>query len=303
MPHEPSGFLEVPKALTGRRSRSRDREGRHSQRSGNLKSTSPTRGRLKRATMPTLHQRPMGSPPPARSQTLRQQAMLDPSDDIMLLDHTVKSGSHASQQGQLRYGLLSPSPSPPLKPSTSLRERLIGTWRLESYIAYPTPSSPFQRPRYPMTKAVTGLIMYALYLPVPHQQHSHEQIGTLPTATCPRKCSYQAKRPSPAAQGLRANGPKRASAASPTPGRTISLGLQHQASHPCHTVAVPATVKVCSIVQTRCCGIRSRSAVCRAGSGTCRSARGRSKKMGRCWCWAAKRPRISRYAGSSGVFL
>lgn len=47
-----------------------------------------------------------------------------------------------------------PPPEPPL------RERIIGAWKLESYIAYPTPGSPIQRPTYPMTKNVTGFIMY-----------------------------------------------------------------------------------------------------------------------------------------------
>jgi len=53
---------------------------------------------------------------------------------------------------------LSPSPSP--EPVPTLQSRLIGAWRLESYIAYPLPSSQIQRPTYPMTKNVTGLIMY-----------------------------------------------------------------------------------------------------------------------------------------------
>lgn len=42
----------------------------------------------------------------------------------------------------------------------SLQEQLQGTWRLESYIAHPAPESTVQRPTYPMTKNVTGLIMY-----------------------------------------------------------------------------------------------------------------------------------------------
>lgn len=41
-----------------------------------------------------------------------------------------------------------------------LRERLQGTWRLESYHALPTATSTVQRITYPMTKNVTGLIMY-----------------------------------------------------------------------------------------------------------------------------------------------
>lgn len=45
-------------------------------------------------------------------------------------------------------------------PELPLRQKLIGTWKLESYIAYPTPTSVPQRPTYPMTKNVTGFIMY-----------------------------------------------------------------------------------------------------------------------------------------------
>lgn len=53
---------------------------------------------------------------------------------------------------------LEPCRSPP--PEIPLRDQLIGTWRLESYIAYATENSPIQRPTYPMTKNVTGFIMY-----------------------------------------------------------------------------------------------------------------------------------------------
>jgi hypothetical protein len=56
------------------------------------------------------------------------------------------------------YTLRDCSTSPP--PEPSLRERIIGAWKLESYIAYPTPESPIQRPTFPMTKNVTGFIMY-----------------------------------------------------------------------------------------------------------------------------------------------
>lgn len=45
--------------------------------------------------------------------------------------------------------------------SRPLRERLQGCWRLESYTALPTAASTVQRPTYPMTKNVTGLIMYS----------------------------------------------------------------------------------------------------------------------------------------------
>jgi hypothetical protein len=45
-------------------------------------------------------------------------------------------------------------------PEIPLRQKLIGTWKLESYTAYPTPTSAIQRATYPMTKNVTGFIMY-----------------------------------------------------------------------------------------------------------------------------------------------
>ncbi|KAG9528537.1 hypothetical protein KCU93_g4251, partial [Aureobasidium melanogenum] len=56
------------------------------------------------------------------------------------------------------YYTLCKTPSPP--PQRPLRQRLVGTWRLEAYVAYPTPSCRFQRSTFPMTKNVTGLIMY-----------------------------------------------------------------------------------------------------------------------------------------------
>lgn len=53
---------------------------------------------------------------------------------------------------------LEPCVTPP--PELPLRQKLIGTWKLESYTAYPTPTSKIQRPTFPMTKNVTGFIMY-----------------------------------------------------------------------------------------------------------------------------------------------
>lgn len=53
---------------------------------------------------------------------------------------------------------LGDSLTPP--PELPLRHRIIGAWKLESYIAYPTTESHIQRPTYPMTKNVTGFIMY-----------------------------------------------------------------------------------------------------------------------------------------------
>jgi hypothetical protein len=53
---------------------------------------------------------------------------------------------------------LEPVCTPP--PPEPLRQKLIGAWKLESYIAYPTPESAVQRPTHPMTPRVTGFIMY-----------------------------------------------------------------------------------------------------------------------------------------------
>lgn len=54
--------------------------------------------------------------------------------------------------------MLEPCITPP--PAIPLRQRLVGAWKLESYTAYPTPTSRLQRPTWPMTKNVTGFIMY-----------------------------------------------------------------------------------------------------------------------------------------------
>jgi len=70
----------------------------------------------------------------------------DAVDDHLLMDFT---GNAYSPD---RY--LTPPPAIPL------RQKLIGTWKLESYIAYPTPVSTIQRPTFPMTRNVTGFIMY-----------------------------------------------------------------------------------------------------------------------------------------------
>lgn len=60
----------------------------------------------------------------------------------------------------LNEGLYAREPTPTPPPELSLRQKLIGAWKLESYVAYPTPNSSTQRLTYPMTKNVTGFIMY-----------------------------------------------------------------------------------------------------------------------------------------------
>ncbi|KAI5363617.1 Putative Lipocalin-like domain-containing protein [Septoria linicola] len=65
-----------------------------------------------------------------------------------------------SNVNDLNEGLYAREPTPTPPPEKSLRQKLIGAWKLESYVAYPTPNSSNQRPTYPMTKNVTGYIMY-----------------------------------------------------------------------------------------------------------------------------------------------
>lgn len=69
---------------------------------------------------------------------------------------TIETSNHEDLNGDM-YTLRDCSTPPPEPP---LRQKIIGAWKLESYIAYPTPESPIQRPTFPMTKNVTGFIMY-----------------------------------------------------------------------------------------------------------------------------------------------
>ncbi|GAB7357144.1 hypothetical protein MBLNU459_g7937t1 [Dothideomycetes sp. NU459] len=83
------------------------------------------------------------------------------SIDAMSTPRTTFHSAHTTlASGDLNgdFYTLAPSPSPP--PQLPLRQRIIGAWRLESYVAFPTPSCRIQRPTFPMTKNVTGLIMY-----------------------------------------------------------------------------------------------------------------------------------------------
>ncbi|TKX21771.1 hypothetical protein C1H76_6268 [Elsinoe australis] len=180
MPRNSPMFLEVPKALPHRRARSRSqprepespsRRTRSRSRGSptrvvhtpaNLKSSSPTRGGRKRLSGGT-GRRPLGSPPPIRSPPPRPSTPKKASVPQLQVQRVDLEPVHPREifndlNGD--YYTLPPSPSPPPTPKIPLRERLIGAWKLESYIAYPTPSSPLQRAKYPMTKNVTGLIMY-----------------------------------------------------------------------------------------------------------------------------------------------
>ncbi|KAF2487228.1 Lipocalin-like domain-containing protein [Neohortaea acidophila] len=87
-----------------------------------------------------------------------------PTPDVKMNDVTMADDSTGTNYDDLSTDLnggmytLEQCVTPP--PEIPLRQKLIGTWKLESYIAYPTPTSVPQRPTYPMTKNVTGFIMY-----------------------------------------------------------------------------------------------------------------------------------------------
>ncbi|KAF2227743.1 Lipocalin-like domain-containing protein [Elsinoe ampelina] len=181
MPRNSPMFLEVPKALPHRRARSRSRPrepespGRRTRSRSrgsptrvaptptNLKSTSPTRGH-RRLLSSGGGRRSIGSPPPLRTSSPKTLPLRKKTPPPHLLLH--KADPEPVHPREIFNDLngdfytLPPSPSPPPTPKLPLRERLIGAWKLESYIAYPTASSPLQRAKYPMTKNVTGLIMY-----------------------------------------------------------------------------------------------------------------------------------------------
>ena len=54
---------------------------------------------------------------------------------------------------------MGPEPDPP-QSASELRFRLLGSWKLESFIALPLSASSLSRPSYPMTKNVQGMILY-----------------------------------------------------------------------------------------------------------------------------------------------
>jgi len=170
MPAMTSQYLQVPKILPHRkrsRSKSRQREaGPTSVRTATEVVVSPTKSRPQSPPIPAidLHVKP----------TLTSYSngfKMDTEDERGHTNGYSNGISHTESKSQLEeqtgtnyddlaedsYALETYQTPPP--PET-LRPRLIGTWKLESYIAHPTPQSTIQRPTYPMTRNVTGFIMY-----------------------------------------------------------------------------------------------------------------------------------------------
>lgn len=174
-----SQFLQVPKVLPHRKSRSRSKSRPREAVAVEEVTISPkTRPRLQSPPMPAVdyHMKPQ-SPTQANGYTNGYSFTNGKHSDTYTNGYTTNGTSHMYTNGHSNNGdtggtsyddfrdlngdmyTLEDCTTPP-PPEPPLRERVVGAWKLESYIAYPTPQSPIQRPTYPMTKNVTGFIMY-----------------------------------------------------------------------------------------------------------------------------------------------
>ncbi|KAK0332798.1 hypothetical protein LTR94_023465 [Friedmanniomyces endolithicus] len=171
-----SQYLQVPKAQPHRKARSRSRsrpreirEVREVSQSSEVVVASPTRFRPQTPPMPApeLHVKPAvggfadyyrmaDEQSRSRAYGYGSNAAATPAPSVAVEEQT---GTSYDDLAEDTYAFESPSPTPP-PPPEPLRQKLVGAWKLESYVAYPTPESPIQRPTYPMTRNVTGFIMY-----------------------------------------------------------------------------------------------------------------------------------------------
>jgi hypothetical protein len=149
-------YLQVPKVVPFRRNKSRSRSRSSSRpKSPELVSPQPVKVRpmlrpVSPPAPPTFMPQVETSSPSLVNYEYKTNARLnDHSPNIIIANMDDLNGD---------YYTLPKTPSPP--PQRPLRQRLVGTWKLEAYVAYPTPTCRFQRPTFPMTKNVTGLIMY-----------------------------------------------------------------------------------------------------------------------------------------------
>ncbi|KAF7190946.1 hypothetical protein HII31_08105 [Pseudocercospora fuligena] len=102
----------------------------------------------------------MGSPVPSPYSYGQGKRVSSAPLPTLELDDTPMKDTEGTNYDDLNEGLYTMEQCVTPPPEIPLRQKLIGAWKLESYVAYPTPQSPVQRPTYPMTKNVTGFIMY-----------------------------------------------------------------------------------------------------------------------------------------------
>lgn len=160
-------YLQVPKLLPHRKSRSRSKS-----RPREVISVEDN-------VLPPVHDRRRHHSPPMTAAEPRSKPLLNAYSHTYSLTNgtsnnsytkalsvsspppqpktpTIETTNYEDLNGDM-YTLRDSSTPPPELP---LRQKIVGAWKLESYIAYPTPESPIQRPTFPMTKNVTGFIMY-----------------------------------------------------------------------------------------------------------------------------------------------
>lgn len=161
-------YLQVPKALPYRRQRSRSRTRETPVVTSDLVSPAPFR-----SPSPKLRRKPdmvvghVDSTPvrllhdgATNALTNGHAAAVAAAVEEPRINHDDEARTNYDDLAEEQPYTLPKTPPPPEPPRLPLRQRLVGAWKLESYIAYPTPHSPIQRPTYPMTKNVTGFIMY-----------------------------------------------------------------------------------------------------------------------------------------------
>ncbi|KAK4545086.1 hypothetical protein LTR36_003637 [Oleoguttula mirabilis] len=170
-----SQYLQVPKALPHRKSRSRSRSSPREVKAATATATATSTTATDAASSPPKP-RPQTPPMPAAELQMRPTVFanayrMDPepaksqpngyTNYISSIEATARAeeqtGTNYDDLSEDMYTLEQCHTPPPPEP---LRQKLVGAWKLESYIAYPTQESTIRRPTYPMTKNVTGFIMY-----------------------------------------------------------------------------------------------------------------------------------------------
>ncbi|KAM0704225.1 hypothetical protein Q7P35_008458 [Cladosporium inversicolor] len=160
-------YLQVPKLLPHRKSRSRSKSRPREVISVEDNVLPPVHDRRRHHSPPMTAAEPRSKPllnAYSHTYSLTNGHSNNPTPKTVSISNStpqpktpiIETTNYEDLNGDM-YTLRDCSTPPPELP---LRQKIVGAWKLESYIAYPTPESPIQRPTYPMTKNVTGFIMY-----------------------------------------------------------------------------------------------------------------------------------------------